>query len=276
MAGEQVNNISKSLAELISSEIGITEEEVRTIVNDIILNQVIGDLNNLNTTAKDLIVNAINELVGKTTDIQESIEEVFQLGNDVKQMLVDTLIANGIENISTSDTFVTLISYIDWFKKYKGFNILRFEVPANTTIMLQSDLRGDNTTGTLLTSWGDGTVDTELSHTYSSAGTYDVVTKYSVIDRNGTNDPTTISCLVNILNINNLITDASYMFAGCTGLTVIDANEWDTSNITNMNYMFYYCGNLITFDNDMWNTHNVLTAVGMFEGCFNQYVPEPS
>ena len=59
----------------------------------------VGTLSSLQTSAKDNLVAAINE--------------VFQSGNNVKQKLVDTLIANGITGISTSTSWDILISHVN-------------------------------------------------------------------------------------------------------------------------------------------------------------------
>jgi surface protein len=268
------NDISRKLQDYLGSA-GISEERVIELIS-IHLLEVIGDLNNLNTNNKDLIVNAINEIVDANNatieDLNDRIEEVFQLGNDVKQMLVDALIANGIEeNLSTGDSFNTLINYIDWFDYYKGYNIYKFNVTANGKIILQSNLRGDGFTGTVYTDWGDGTINTELSHTYTTAGTYTVVSKYNVTAFVHTTtykyDANTVNCLIDVLNINKSMTDASHLFNGCNNLTVINANDWDTSNITLMDYMFANCTNLITLNNENWNVSNVTSAAHMTSNC---------
>ena len=272
-----LNNIKRSLGDYITSESGITEERVIELIRAELLNQV-GDLNNLETNAKDLIVNAINEILNSgidnsvIEDLEKDVDELFQLGNDVKQMLVDALIANGLtkENLSTSNTFESLINYIDWFEYYKGYNIYEFTIPADYahySIYLKEDLRGDTYSGTVYTDWGDGTIDTNLSHVYGVAGTYQVITKYSVIDLNGIGNSHTKMFFSNVVNINKNITNASNMFRECVGLKVIDANEWDTSNITNMDGMFSSCSNLTTLNNDKWNVSKVSSAVDMYLNC---------
>jgi hypothetical protein len=60
-------------------------------------NNNIGTLSSLQTSAKGNLVDAINE--------------VFQSGNNVKQKLVDALVAYGV-NCSTSDTWDTLINHV--------------------------------------------------------------------------------------------------------------------------------------------------------------------
>jgi len=42
------------------------------------------------------------------------------------------------------------------------------------------------------------------------------------------------------------VTNMSYMFEGCTGLTNLDLSSFDTSKVTNMGSMFYNMTNLKT------------------------------
>ena len=63
------------------------------------------------------------------------------------------------------------------------------------------------------------------------------------------------------------ITNLSFMFNGCTNLTVTNINNWDVSTITNMNYMF---AGATTFNQPIgsWNTANVTNMSNMFYQCF--------
>lgn len=72
-----------------------TKEELNSSVNNFMSN--IGNVTSLNTSNKT-IVGAINE--------------VFQAGNNVKQNLVDALIAKGVPNISTSNSWEELITLL--------------------------------------------------------------------------------------------------------------------------------------------------------------------
>ena len=72
-----------------------TKEELNNNVNNFMNN--VGNLSSLNTSNKT-IVGAINE--------------VFQAGNNVKQNLVDALIAKGVSGVSTSDSWSDLITFI--------------------------------------------------------------------------------------------------------------------------------------------------------------------
>ena len=72
----------------------VTNKTMETVTN---FSKVQGDLNDLQTTDKSSVVNAINEL--------------FHYGNKNKTQLVENLIAKGID-CSTSDTWGTLLGYI--------------------------------------------------------------------------------------------------------------------------------------------------------------------
>ena len=94
----------------------------------------------------------------------------------------------------------------------------------------------------------------------------------------------------------NSVTDASYMFDGCTSLNSLpninkfdtknitnmysmfsgcsslnnlpDISKWDTKNVTNMGYMFYGCSSLsILPDISKWDIKNVTNIRSMFHGC---------
>lgn len=272
MANEKINNIAKNLKEVIGDDIGITEQEVIDIINSILLNQVVGNNSNLNTNAKDLVVNAINELVTKSNNLENSVNEAFQLGNDVKEMLVETLIAKGIIDASTSDTFTTLISYLDLFSTNKNYNVYEFTIPEwvieqNAAVDLQRSLRGDTFSGTVLTDWGDGTIDSTSSHVYRSAGVYRVKTKYYAMPSQALRDSKLSSVITNVFNINKNMKNASQLFYECAELTVIDASDWDTSNIENMDWMFGKCYKLREIDTSNWDVHNVRSAAHMFSSC---------
>ena len=87
--GDDIKIADESGNIIDTSELEAQIEEVDTKV---------GELSNLQTTDKDNIVDAINE--------------VFQCGNNVKQGLVDALIAQGVQ-ASTSETFESLIGKIN-------------------------------------------------------------------------------------------------------------------------------------------------------------------
>ena len=126
MAKITIEELSDSLKEYLSG-LGLTEEQVNSLVQN-----KLGDLSNLETVNKDNIVNSVNEvkdtvafvgtaifgsdmsddtLMTDSNTVIGAINEVFQRGNDVKQSLVDALIAKDIES-STSESFESLINKI--------------------------------------------------------------------------------------------------------------------------------------------------------------------
>ena len=102
---DQVQNNVNQLQTNVNNQLTQLQTDIENSINPKINANTdkIGELNNLNTENKSDLVAAINE--------------VFQCGNNVKQKLVDTLIAKKIE-CSTSDTFDTLISLISTINRY--------------------------------------------------------------------------------------------------------------------------------------------------------------
>ena len=65
------------------------------------------------------------------------------------------------------------------------------------------------------------------------------------------------------------ITDMSYMFSYCYGLSSLsDVSKWNTSNVTNMYCLFYFCNRIESLpDISKWNTSNVKDMSYMFGSC---------
>lgn len=63
------------------------------------------------------------------------------------------------------------------------------------------------------------------------------------------------------------MTDASYMFSGCSKLTSIDFSMFETSRITKMRGMFFECSSLKSLDLQNFQTGNVTSMSSMFTGC---------
>jgi len=125
--------------------------------------------------------------------------------------------------------------------------------------------------------WGDGQKDTitaynqaEVTHTYSSIGTYEIKIKGTIegFVFNNSGDKLKLLSIDNggILNVGN----SAGKFYGCTNLTSI--NNLDTSNVVNMSEMFRGCSNLTLIGN--LNTLNIENMDYMFYGCtnFNQAI----
>ena len=151
------------------------------------------------------------------------------------------------------------------------YNVYEFTVNGSSSyyrkITLNTDRRGDTTAWDGYTDWGDGTKDTNSSHTYSSNKTYIVKTKYSLASTTGNINSQTYNYLTNVLNINSNITNMAYLFYDCSKLTELDISNLDTSNVTTMSYMFSGCTALTSLDISSFNTSNVTDMYGMFNSC---------
>ena len=72
-----------------------------------------------------------------------------------------------------------------------------------------------------------------------------------------------------IENLNTVdVSDMTYMFAGCSGLTSLNLSKFNTQNVTDMCYMFYGCSGLTSLDLSKFDTQNVTDMSVMFNGCF--------
>ncbi len=127
-------------------------------------------------------------------------------------------------------------------------NIFKFKVTAGQTLTLQNDTRGAYA---MDTDWGDGTKNTSLTHTYSTAGTYTVSTVYSVATStipNGYSRPTydenTALSLIEVSQICDKITNINYMFYNCRRLAMskINVSTIDPSKFSAAKGTFEYCG----------------------------------
>ena len=77
--------------------------------------------------------------------------------------------------------------------------------------------------------------------------------------------------LSRISGISNLktdnVTDMSYMFSVCSGLTSLDLSGFKTDNVKDMYGMFSGCTGLTSLDLSGFNTENVTNMAFMFNGC---------
>ena len=53
------------------------------------------------------------------------------------------------------------------------------------------------------------------------------------------------------------------MFGGCTNLTSLDLNGFDTSNVTDMNYIFRECKKLLSLDIRTFNVGDATSHIDM-------------
>ena len=65
------------------------------------------------------------------------------------------------------------------------------------------------------------------------------------------------------------VVSMAYMFYGCSKMTELYLEAFNTNNVKNMTGMFSNCPNLkaIYVDADLWNTQQVTTGDNMFDGC---------
>jgi len=150
--------------------------------------------------------------------------------------------------------------------------------------------------GTYDVDWGDGTSDSGVTntqtHTYASAGTYDVAVtaatgrvqfssggdKSKVIDiKNwgtcawtsmnsafyGCNSLTDVSA-VDIINLTNC-TSLQAMFRS-SSVSQINTSNWDVSNITSLYQTFTFCSNIQSLDVSNWDVSNVNAMESLFRG----------
>ena len=63
------------------------------------------------------------------------------------------------------------------------------------------------------------------------------------------------------------VTDMSYMFNGCSGLTSLGLSSFNTAEVENMSYMFQFCQGLTSLDLSSFNTTEVSDMYAMFFVC---------
>ena len=180
------------------------------------------------------------------------------------------------EVISTAPITLTVAdsSFMD-----KNYNYFVFDTTkaSGTTIKLQSYKYGDTTEWDGLTDWGDGTIDTSTSHTYSSNGIYTVKTKCSFNSENSAfgsllADSNTRDMLIEVLSVNRKIKYVQYMFSSCHNVVSINVSNLNTSIITNMDSMFNSCSKLETLNLSNWNMDNVTNTTDMFIYCDSLHI----
>jgi hypothetical protein len=123
--------------------------------------------------------------------------------------------------------------------------------------------------------WGDGNTDTityagqpELIHTYNTIGTY-TITMTGVIDgfdmRLYSGDYGKILSVQQWGNVK--LPDGGYQFYNCYNLDLSTVNDiLDISNLTDISFMFGECYGLTTINNiGLWDVSNIFYMYGMFQ-----------
>jgi surface protein len=151
-------------------------------------------------------------------------------------------------------------------------------------------------TGTYDVDWGDGTVEEGVvnsqTHTYASAGTYDIAITAATgqIRFNNGGDKAKLVDIKNWgdvawTNMNSafwgctsltavsaedalvLPADSAAIFRACSSLITLDVSSWDTSNVSTMLFMFFSCSSLTALDVSEWDTSNVSNMFYLFGEC---------
>ncbi len=149
--------------------------------------------------------------------------------------------------------------------------------------------------------WGDGSKDhitawdqEEVTHTYSTAGTYTVKITAGTINGwrfNNTGDKLKILTIENwselllgnsndyfygcenlvvnatdVLDVSSVTTFTS-AFRNCSSLVTLDVSSWDVSGVTTFARAFRDCSSLVTLDVSSWDVSSVTTFYYAFYGC---------
>ncbi|WP_298477165.1 BspA family leucine-rich repeat surface protein [uncultured Maribacter sp.] len=126
--------------------------------------------------------------------------------------------------------------------------------------------------------WGDGSSDTgvtgDITHTYATAGTYEVSIsgEFPRIYFNNSGDNEKKIVFINQWG-DIVWSNFTNAFRGCTELDVVASDTPDMSNVFRVADMFNSCKKLIGNDSfGNWDVSNILNASSMFWGCelFNQ------
>lgn len=118
------------------------------------------------------------------------------------------------------------------------------------------------------TYWGDGTIDSLNSHTYTKAGNYLIKTR---LQPNNKFFDTTYSSkndelIRKIANVRNDITSLEKFCCGCINLIQFKSVT-GIKNVTNLKDMFYGCRSLINIDLSNLDTTKVTNMSGLFRLC---------
>jgi len=207
-------------------------------------------------------------------------------------------------NSSAADARQSMIDTYGWTITDGGFVDAPFRFTIETTTTNESFTIPCQNIGTFdaTIDWGDGSAtqtitaynDANLTHTFASAGTYQIeisgkfpnirffddstsAVKVISVDNLGTTGWQSFSgAFSNCSNMTSFtpgttstldVTNMGYMFSGCSSLTTLDLTAFDTSNVTTMVSMFIDCSNLVSVDLSNFDTSNVTTMEAMFFRC---------
>ena len=174
-----------------------------------------------------------------------------------------------------TDIIIPSVSYCDDANDvhYMRYNFVRFYVgdvqysdrvsintSDNTIIVDVEEGKGNKWYAYLLPKY------TELNQI---SGNYDYITKIIVKGNIGSASTALIpsSIVEASFKDSKLTSSANYMFHECSGLTLLDLSNFDTSNVTSMDSMFRGCSGLTSLDLSSFDTSNVTDMGSMFRDC---------
>lgn len=184
------------------------------------------------------------------------------------------LSTNGIGKIMLGSSTEIVRVYLGTTIVYESQkpHIFVFEVDAGDQIVLQNDTRGLYPAAT---NWGDGTIDNNLSHTYTTAGRYNVTTVYSLATSYGTGaipnsliDPEIVDLDSNSIEAMRTVEALQPTYHRNTVRSLVAVTQI-SPNINNINYMFYDCVYLRISDINIsgLDLSKFNEAVAVFYGC---------
>ena len=253
---DEINGSEPSIKELTSGDVVYNRPPNRDVYNIPI------------SSWNDKIHNTRNTLIGdKKHAIENNTFDIKVNETHENYNFADYVSGTTIDNIGIEDTIITL------------------EIGSGTTpITLPIDtFAGEGGLGNLTlcnVDWGDGTIvsiiggsDSNLTHSYTSAGTYTVTITgtYFALDIGGKGGGTGVTNFKSKVRTFYLgsapLKELAGAFDGCTGLTTFTtaAGVTNTSGVTNLSTMFNGCTGLTTVDVRGMDTSNVTTMYQMFK-----------
>lgn len=159
-----------------------------------------------------------------------SVRDIY-LGNSKVDsvFLGDVLVYGNLAN-DPEDTYNKFV--FDTSRAIDGFQPI---------VTLKDYRAGDTTHWNGYTDWGDGTINKELTHRYTTSGIYTVKTKYMINDGYGGSINNTRHLFIRCDAINKNIRDLSYLFNNCEHLTSVNLSNLDKSLYYEAAYAFYDC-----------------------------------
>jgi surface protein len=224
-------------------------------------------------TSFELTINVNSSLLTTDDSYQLYYPEGTALGEPVEYLGTPTLAFNNL-TLSDTGTFGVVLKNVT--VPATPTDVATYDLTVYDALVLTYDLSTLTTPFTLTlpisngttisVDWGDGTVDTNYSHTYTSYQIYTVIITGTGITQLSQSISTSgTAYLTGCSSFGDIgLTDLSNAFRGCTNLTTVPASLPTNSTVTNMSYIFY---NATSFNQDIstWDVSNVTTMENAFD-----------